>query len=253
MHTPLFALRHLPRLVHWSRRLRGANYEREMDLLDVLCDPARRGVDIGAKIGMYTYRIRKHCTAVLAFEPIPLFNNLLRAVFEGKRAHVEPYAVSDVQGRVTMRLPYNHDGSRQFGRSTIEPANPLVHQQIARIEEIEVETRRLDDYDLTDIGFIKIDVEGHELAVLAGAEKTILANRPVLLIECNDEHRPGATRDLAAWLRAHDYDGWFRLDGALCSIHDHDPATHGKRGLENFMCIPVARVDIRERLAARVR
>src|SRR3954471_9007152 len=87
-----FSYRHMPRLVFLLRRLSRANYEREMELLDLLCDRKRPGIDVGAKIGMYTYRIREHSSEVIAFEPIPMFNRILRAVFEGKRGRVEPYA-----------------------------------------------------------------------------------------------------------------------------------------------------------------
>ena len=251
MRTPIFAFRYFPKAVFWSRRLRGANYEPEMKLLDVLCDPTRTGVDIGAKIGMYTYRIAARCADAIAFEPNPLFNRMLTRVFAGKRARIEPFALSNVQGTAVMRLPYDHNGTRQFGRSTIDPANPLVHNQIARVEEIEVETRRLDDYALSNVGFIKIDVEGHELSVLEGAAETVARNSPVMLIECNDHHRPAATRDLAAWLGAHDYGAWFRDGKQLRSLDTLDDDARA-RGIENFMCVPRSRADVHEKLVARV-
>ena len=96
---------------------------------------------------MYTYRIRAHSSEVIAFEPIPMFNRILRTVFEGKRGRVEPYAVSDQRGTAKLRLPYGHDGTPKFGRSTIDPSNRFDPEVIARNEEIEVETRRIDDYD----------------------------------------------------------------------------------------------------------
>jgi hypothetical protein len=127
-----------------------------------------------------------------------------------------------------------------------------VHPQIARTEELEVETRPIDDYLFPSVGFIKIDVEGHELAVLRGAERTITEQRPNLLIECNDEHHPRAVEELAAWLAAHDYDVAF-LDGKeLRDISHYDRAEHWvKRTIENFICTHRARADVRERLARR--
>src|SRR4051812_6994672 len=90
-----FAYRRMPRFVFLIRRLRRANYEPEMELLDLLCERHRPSLDIGAKVGMYTYRIRAHSSEVMAFEPIPMFHHVLRAVFEGKRVRIEPYAVSE--------------------------------------------------------------------------------------------------------------------------------------------------------------
>jgi FkbM family methyltransferase len=253
MRKAPFSFRYFPKWVFWWRLIWGANKEQEMKLLDILCDPTRTGVDIGAKIGMYTYRIRAQCADVIAFEPIPLFNHLLRAVFEGNRARIEPYAISRGRGHAVMRVPYDHDGTRRFGRSTIDSANPLVHRHIARVEELNVETRSLDDYKLSNVGFIKIDVEGHELAVLEGAAQTIESERPVMLIECNDDHHPGAVERLAGWLRERNYDGLF-IDGhAVQSIERYDQTEHWlTRRIGHFICIHRSQADVRERLKTRV-
>lgn len=253
MKGSAFFYRHTPRLVFQLRKLARANYEREMELLDVLCDRARTGIDIGAKVGMYTYRIRARSSDVIAFEPIPLFNRMLRAVFHGKRGRVEPYAVSRTRGTATMRLPYDQDGSHlQFGRSTIDPANSLQHEEVARVEELEVETRALDEYELDNVGFIKIDVEGHELAVLDGGERTIARSRPNLLIECNNDHQPDAVAKLGRWLREHDYDAVYLADKRLHSMDTYDHAVHWKQhGIENFICVPRSDVATLDRLRAR--
>ncbi len=253
MEAAPFTYRRLPKLVFLWRRLGRANYEREMELLDLLCDRNRPSLDIGAKIGMYTWRIRKHSSSVIAFEPIPMFNQLLRAVFKGKRCQVEPYAVSDRRGTAKMRLPYGHDGDPKFGRSTIDPANRFDPEIIGRTDEIEVETRRIDDYDFRDVGFIKIDVEGHELAVLAGAEATVTRHKPTVLIECNDEHQPDAVVRLGAWLDCHGYDTVFVDGRELRRIGDYQRDVHWlARGIENFIAIHRSRSELLNQLTARV-
>jgi FkbM family methyltransferase len=247
-----FFYRKFPRLVFTLRRIAGANKEREMALLDVLCDRKRTGIDIGAKVGMYTYRIRAQSSDVVAFEPIPLFNNMLAAVFNGKRGRIEPFAVSSTHAKVTMRLPYGHDDSREYGRSTIEPNNPLTSKVVARVEEIEVETRTIDSYTWSDVGFIKIDVEGHELSVLDGAVATLASHRPTMLIECNDEHHPEATARLATWLHAHDYDAVFMNGKQLCDIDGYVWAEHwSKHGIENFICVHRSCPEQRTRIGQR--
>jgi len=248
-----FFYRKLPRLSFWLNRVTRANYEREMELLDLLCDPSRTGIDVGAKVGMYTYRIR-HCSSdVVAFEPIPLFHDMLRAVFDGKRARVEPFALSNVAGTSTLRMPFSPTGRAEFGRSTIHPANLLRHDRIGRVEEIEIETRRLDDYGLASVGFIKIDVEGHELAVLDGAVGTLATHRPNLLIECNDDHQPDGLSRLARWLDAHDYEAWFVDRDQLRGIDRYVRAEHwAKRGIENQICVHRSRPEVVERLRTRV-
>ncbi len=252
MHTWWY--RTFPRLTFLARRIAGANYEREMELLDVLCDPTRTGIDIGAKVGMYTYRIRAHSSDVIAFEPIPLFHNMLKAVFEGKRGHIEPVAASSTHGKAVLRMPFDQTDSPQFGRSTIDQGNALTHHQVARTEELEVETRTIDEYKIPNVGFIKIDVEGHEVSVLDGAAQTIDAHKPNLLIECNDDHQENGRAKLADWLRARGYDAVFVVGRDLVSIDKYDRAEHwDKHTIENFICIHSSRPEVRERLEAKVR
>ena len=250
MRGSLFLYRHFPRLMFLIRRIDRANYEKEMALLAVLCDPARTSIDVGAKVGMYTYRIRRRSADVVAFEPIPVFNAMLRSVFR-TRARIEPYAVSNTRGTAVLRMPFDGKGGNQFGRSTIEADNKLDHAKVARTHELEVETRTIDEYELANVGFIKIDVEGHELAVLDGAVATLAAGKPNLLIECNDDHRPDAVRRLAEWLAAHDYDAVF-VDGAdLRSIAEFRRDEHwARRGIENFLCFHRSRPEVRDALAA---
>jgi FkbM family methyltransferase len=56
-----------------------------------------------------------------------------------------------------------------------------------------VSVRRLDDIDLGGgVGFLKIDVEGHEEAVLAGASRTLKQSMPAVLVEVEERHHTGA-------------------------------------------------------------
>jgi hypothetical protein len=48
---------------------------------------------------------------------------------------------------------------------------------------VNVNCERLDDIYTGVPSFVKIDVEGHELQVLKGAEETIKKHKPVLLVE----------------------------------------------------------------------
>jgi len=53
---------------------------------------------------------------------------------------------------------------------------------------------RLDDFGLTNVDFIKIDVEGFEKRVLLGAKDLISATGPLIVIEQNHVMLPGASR-----------------------------------------------------------
>ncbi len=58
-----------------------------------------------------------------------------------------------------------------------------AHAQFRTIETHEVEIRTLDAFALTDVRFIKADVEGSEREVLEGARATIARERPTILLE----------------------------------------------------------------------
>jgi FkbM family methyltransferase len=71
-------------------------------------------------------------------------------------------------------------------------------------ELVPIET--LDGWDLAALGFVKIDVEGMELAVLKGGEASIARCRPVLSVEADRESQVPA---LLGWLRLNGYRAWW--------------------------------------------
>ena len=243
-----------PRLMfHW-RRLQRVNYEPEMELLDVLCDRQQISVDVGAKLGMYTYRLLRHSSEVVAFEPIPLLASMLRTVFARRPCRIMNCALSDTAGRTTMRIPFGSNGEVKFGRSTIETTNPLSHDDVARVEEIDVEVKTLDEHHLAGVGFIKIDVEGHELAVLRGARATLEREHPTLLVEANDHHHPGAVAQLLDLLTGQGYRAFFRRGGALVDATSvKDPGQFQRESIENFLFVHETRSATLQKLQQRHR
>ncbi len=148
---------------------------------------------------------------MIAFEPQPGPAAFIRRGL-GSRVRVEQVALSDGEGEVVLRVPRDR---MQDGRATIEAANALESLDAT---EVVVPRRRLDAYDLPRVGFAKIDVEGHELAALEGGRALLARDRPTLLIEAEDRHRPGAVESVAAFLGALGYKGAFLRDGALVPL-----------------------------------
>ena len=91
--------RRFPRLMFLQRLWQGINYEKEMELLDVLCDSRKTSVDVGAKLGMYSHRLLRHSRDVVAVEPIPLLVYMLERVFRWRRCQILPCALSHEAGR----------------------------------------------------------------------------------------------------------------------------------------------------------
>lgn len=223
-------------MTFWLSRLTKANDEKEMRLLPWLCDPQKLSLDIGAKVGMYTYHLRCFSKQVCAFEPIPELAQLLRKSFK-KKVIVEQVALSNQAGPVTMRIPFDRKAFPKYGRSTIEGHNHLDFIGKGFCKTISVKTKKLDDFNFDEIGFIKIDVEGHELAVLEGAERTLQRSKPCLLIEASQHHFPGAVERLKTFLEARGYLGFFIFNQSLCEMREFDLDKQGEL-VENFIFIP---------------
>jgi FkbM family methyltransferase len=202
------ARRMLPaRAVHAYRMLRHtvvAPFERELALIPRFVAPPAVAVDVGANVGLYAAVMARHAGRVLAFEPHPDCAAYLRAL-KLKRCEVIEAAVSDREGTAVLRIPYE-TGAEVHALATLAEQNELAGRE--RIRSVPVATTRLDAalaprVGAQDrVGFIKIDVEGHEHAVIDGAGATIARHRPVLLIEIEARH--GADIEslfarLAAW------------------------------------------------------
>lgn len=147
--------------------------------------------DIGAHRGIYSYWMhRQFCdgTQVVAFEPqAELVQHLVRfkQAFRLDRMLIEPLALSSHSGTLQMRRPRHH-----WGAATVDE---YCHSD-NHTEAFEVPVTTIDEYvaqhpELRPVRFIKCDVEYHEAEVLAGAARTLLEDRPELLIEWSSPRR----------------------------------------------------------------
>jgi len=157
--------------------------------------------DVGANVGYFSLLARDLGASVHSFEPNPFVRALLErsARLDDERLTILPYAVSDTLGTVPLYL----SDLRNTGMTS------LVRQSA---ESVIVPLVTLDEY-VTSSGVIpelvKIDVEGHEGAVLRGAEMLLCEYRPTLVVETTQK----ATVD---WLSERGYmPQTIRSDGKL--------------------------------------
>lgn len=171
--------------------------EPELKCLHEFVPADRLAVDIGAAEGIWSWFLARRARAVVAFEANPESVERIRRRLP--RVQVYAVALSNCGGEADLRIPIVR-GQEFTGWATIEPANGHTALTVEGTRTVRVPTRPLDAYKLENVGFIKIDVEGHELAVLEGAVNTIRRNQPVILVEAEDRHRPRAIESVNAML-----------------------------------------------------
>ena len=195
--------------------------EIELHLVEFLCDRRRDGIDVGAADGCYVYSLRRHARHVLAFEPLPSHAEALVNKF-GASVTVRNLALSRGAGKGILRIP-EIDGILTHGCASLSPLASGADAPIHR--DIEVRTAALDEIYQGDVGFMKIDVEGFEDAVLDGAVKTIGRCRPNLLIELEERWSAGSIARVAKWLGRLGYQGFYVRPSRLEPIETFDIRT----------------------------
>jgi FkbM family methyltransferase len=213
--------------------------EPEFRLLPFLVDRRRNAIDVGANKGTYTYALARLAKHVWAFEPNPKMFNILK---RGAAANVTArmVALSDRSGQAELRVPRMRKGGFSNQGSSLS-ATKIA----ANYRAVSVETRRLDDLDLADIGFMKIDVEGFEAEVLEGARETIRRSRPVMMIELEERYIKIPIEVALQRVLDLGYAGMFLAHGTLQQIEQFDPVAH-HRGADaayvaNFVFFPQQR------------
>jgi len=192
-------------------------------LLRSLCDRRRVSIDVGAHAGSYTWFLRRYSAGCIAFEPNPqLAAGLHRRFPTG--VDIRNLALSDRPGSAVLRIPIR-SSEPDPGRATIEANNRLdgasgIHA------EIEAEMVTLDQPVDQPVGFIKIDVEGHELKVLHGGERILVQDQPNMILELEDRYNPGIVATAFAWLGERGYCGWFLQANKMLPISEFDLERH---------------------------
>lgn len=211
---------HLPRVAFLMARFNHVHDESEIELLPFLVDRDRQAIDVGANIGRYTLPLSRRAAHVHAFEPHPRLAAVLRATFPS-RATIYEAAASDRNGATQLHIPLV-DGREDQGIASVEPGL-FEGASVDMVGSLTVRTLTLDTLLECNIGFIKIDVEGHEMSVLQGAGKLLARWRPTVLVEVEERHSPGALGRVTAFFDALNYRGFFLFDSSLHPLSEFMP------------------------------
>ena len=196
--------------------------EIELRLLAWLCDRALVSVDVGAHDGIYTLGTSLYSKRVIAVEPQHNHAEALRRSLPFNATLVEG-ALSSRAGIAPLKIPLNDWDS--ISRLDFENR----YDKGWRAERVSL--LRMDDIVQEPVGFVKIDVEGHELEVLEGASRIIASDKPSLLIEIEERHRTGSVRDVSRLLQDRGYQGYFVQGNNIRSMREFDIGVHQCRSL----------------------
>ncbi len=192
-------------------------------------------IDIGANIGYFTRRFAAWVSQggrVVAVEPESLtFARLQHAVATaGLRDVVETIqaAVAERAGEGFLEINPGHPGDHRLGTSGLPVAMTTVDDLLA-------------SRDWPEVSLIKIDVQGAEARVLAGARRTLEKFRPALFLEVDDGHlrRFGSSAiDLLASVVAHGYKIHARAGTQLSNHLSVEEALRGTKDYQDLLLLP---------------
>lgn len=163
--------------------LRDGVWEPHFDEVIKLIGDGSCVVDIGANFGYNSVLMAKKTGPngkLYAFEPQRLMFQQLNAnivLNDIQNAYTYNFALSNESGKVLTMEPIKYDQSSvNIGALSIGSGGEPV------------KTTKLDDLELGNINFIKLDAQGYEKFILQGAEKTIKKWMPTIFIEIEEHH-----------------------------------------------------------------
>jgi FkbM family methyltransferase len=215
----------------------------ELAFVSEMLQPGQVAADIGSHKGAYTYWMRRAVGptgAVFAFEPQPKQAAYLRSAVSAMgydNVAIVPAAVSDHCGQMCLNIPggrgRTHEASLEHGDVDHKCDSHSAGSngaRSARSTTLCVDVTTLDDFFAQHEPkphLLKIDVEGHELAVLRGAHQLLADHQPAILIECEARHRPDHdVRPVFKFLESVGYTGSFFLGRTRRPLSEFNPAVH---------------------------
>lgn len=230
----------LLRFLYRGLRARVRDQRAELSALIGAIGPGEIAVDAGAQKGGFLPSLARAARPgrVVAFEPQPVLADYLRRACRAARLDnvvVEAAGLSDTTGTRTLHIPAR--GESNPGGSFEEAI-----RAISVCRDLDVPVVTMDAYfrgESARIAAVKVDVEGHELAVFRGAEQVLRRDAPLLVFESEERHLgAGGVRRVIGFLQERGYDGFFIERSRLRPIREFVPTVHQRQEGERFWDAP---------------
>jgi FkbM family methyltransferase len=171
-------------------------------------------IDVGANVGKYTdVFLREGASSVIAIEPGPVLASKLRTKYADEpRVIVRQEGLSNAPGMLygvkfhncwTLarpgefgdRLSWTSPGAEEHEGTGVFDVALTTLDEVVRREQV------------TDLAFVKIDVDGYEDRLLRGAEHVLTVLRPAMMIELSYliQELGDDVREFVRNIYAHDY------------------------------------------------
>ncbi|MBK6004586.1 FkbM family methyltransferase [Ramlibacter ginsenosidimutans] len=171
-------------------RLYGEWAQLELEKLARLLPAGGTVLDIGAFVGSHTLAFARMVGPqgqVHSFEPRSAIRQLLQSnVDRNGLSQVRVHGCALGRSEATLEIPsvaasISSERAVNFGGLALREAEDKEAQPVERVA-----IRPLDSFAFEQLDLIKIDAEGMEPDVIAGAGQTLARHRPVIFAECND-------------------------------------------------------------------
>lgn len=204
--------------------------------------------DIGANDGVFSRAYAERCRAVYAFEPSRAAAERLEAMIAAenhRNVTIFRLALGDEDGAAELHGYSDDTFNSLYRRTDFE----LAHYSLAEARTESVKVARLDAvverFGLEPPGLVKIDVEGAELFVLRGGERTIRAAMPVIVAEYSVDNTTNAGYErveIGSLLERWGYSVYGLFRNTDTTPYAGDDREH--RSVWNLLCLPPALDDV---------
>jgi FkbM family methyltransferase len=158
-------------------------------------------IDIGANIGNHSVFFSEYFDEVIGLEPHPIAFDLLE-LNSRWYPRIKPLRVgaSDADCIVKATIPFGNLGGAKIASDSLANAETqTVEFQCRRVDDLVPESRH------QEVGFVKIDVEGHEYEAMRGCEKIIRTARPIVAFELLREDHDRNRQRILSFLAEYGY------------------------------------------------